>query len=104
MKKLLKRIETEHHYEVSDAPDTQQLYGHRLTIRPNRVVIRTYDGGFDATVIISGLAVRRDGSLGATHTMVFSSLDPRAGRQIPAWVDEMVTSAGLSWDKSDGAK
>ena len=88
--------------DVVSLPDTQQPHGRRLTIRPNRVVVHSYDDGLNV-IVVTGPCVRRDSTLGPEHSAIYSSHDIQDGR-VPAWVDEMMTSAGLSWDKPGGAQ
>jgi hypothetical protein len=102
MKATLRYVKAEHHYSVVDAPDVKHP-NRRLTIRPDRVVIRSYADS-DAIAVVSGPSVRRDNTLGAQHSVVFSSLDLRFGREIPDWVDKIVSDTGLTWERPDGAR
>jgi len=92
----LKTTKTAMRYEVADAPDVAMKY-RRFSIRPAEAVINVTDGTV-SSVVVSGQSVRRDGTLGARHSEVFSSWSVVDG-EIPEWIDKLVASTGIPWLK-----
>ena len=90
----LATTKTEMQFDVHAAPDVKGKYK-RFPIRPLRVAVHMADHEVFC-VVVTGPSVRRDGTLGALHSVSFGTWDRRGG-EVPGWIEGLVSSAGLEW-------
>lgn len=96
MEHRIKTVKTEYHYEVFDAPDTEQLWGRKYTIRPERITVHL-ERDQVSVVVVEGSTVRKDFSLGAWRAVAYGGRDFLRG-QVPNWIVNLLRDESLSWE------